>query len=572
MRVLLIIFTLLLSAPAIAQQQYKNLLHKPYKEKVLGVHALYRDLINISDSTQRAKQANELIDFARKNKDRGLELEIYFFQNFWNAFYQNQAKEVSLKVLKDQLEQVSRENIDFLRARALRALAEFYWKREQNYELAFEQYLLLDKELAKTKPEDYPEMARDLMQIGQSYYYFQDYDLAISYFKKAIILPENSFNTMVLNDARNTLGLCYQNLKMLDSADYYFNQVIQTRFSEAQVWKRIATGNLGNSMYMRKQYDKAIPLLQTDLQGATAIKDDGCAAGAATLLADIYREKGDLKQAQTFIKQAQYHINQSKQFDRLRILYPIISKWYAATGNLQQSKSYLDSSIVAHSRYTEKFNALKVLRAQQKVSAKQEQLQLATLSLEQAKKSNERNLFLLVVLVLLVVLILGYLILRKRQHHTELAKLKVESELRKAKDEINLFIYKINEQSKITQKFSDELKKIKNTESNERKMLEQTVLELRQAKILTDTDWLNFQKHFTLVFPGFIQKIRAEHNNITEAELRYLMMSRLQLSHKEMAQALGISPDAVRVTWNRVRKKLGGTLSDTPQSLVESVV
>ena len=554
-----------------ASAQYAHLLHKPYKEKMVGVHAMYKDLIEIKDSLQRAKKAEEIKHFARKHGDRGLELEVHFFQVFWNAFYQNQPRKVSLKQLQTQLEVVSKEDIDFLRARALRAMAEFYWKVEQNYELAFAQYLLLDKELATIQPEDYPEMARDLMQIGQAFYFFQDYVLAKQYFKKTINLPEDAFNTIVLNEARNTLGLCYQQLNELDSADYYFKQVQQTTFSEAAVWKRIATGNLGNSMYLRKQYDKAIPLLQIDFNGSIAENDYGCAAGAAILLADIFREKGELAKAGDLISQARHYIKKAAQPDRLRLLYPIMSKWYAAKGDQERSKQYVDSSVKAFNNYNEKFSALKVLRAQQKVDRQKEQLQLANFTLEKQRKVNERNVMIVVVLGLLVVLVLGYVVLKRRQQATEIEKLKVESELKSAHDEINLFIGKINEQSKITERFSEELEKLKNSESEERKLLEKTVMELRTAKILTDEDWLHFQKHFAKIFPRFISYLRQYYPSITDAEIRYLMLSKLQLSHKEMSQALGISADAVRVTWNRVRKKLGGSLNDTPQTLIEKM-
>lgn len=565
-RILLVITLIVYSF--YAQGQYEKLLYKPYNEKVIGVHAMYRDLINISDSVQRAKKAEEIKAFARKHNDRSLELEVNFFQIFWNAFYQNQPKKAALKALQEQLDIVSKENISFLKVRSLRALAEFYWKKEQNYEMAFEQYLLLDKELTTIKPSDYPEMARDLMQIGRAYYFFQDYNLAKEYFKKAIKLPENTFNTMVLNDARNTLGLCYQELDKLDSADFYFKEVQKNTFPEAAVWKRIATGNIGNSMYLRKQYDKAIPLLETDFNGAVAENDDGCAAGAAILLADIYREKGNLEKAEVFIEQAKYHIEKIGQSDRLRLLYPVMSKWYAAMGNTEKSKQYIDSSVVAFNRYNEKFSALKVLRAQQKVDRQKEQLQLA----DKQRKIMERNLMIAIAMGLGVVLVLGYFILKRRQQATEIEKLKVENELKRAQSEITLFVNKINEQSKITERFSQELEKLKNSETEERRLLEKTVTELRTAKILTDEDWLAFQQHFAKIYPNFITHLKTDFPAITEAELRYLMLSKLQLSHKEMAQALGISPDAVRVTWNRVRKKLGGTLNDTPQSLMEGVV
>lgn len=158
---------------------------------------------------------------------------------------------------------------------------------------------------------------------------------------------------MVINDAKNTLGLCYQQLNDLDSADMYFNKVLKTPFPEAQVWKRIATGNIGNNMYLRRSCDKAIPLLETDFSGAVAQNDYGCAVGASILLADIFQDKGNMQRAASYIALAKENIEKGQQYDRLRLLYPVMSKWFAAKGDTERSRKYLDSSITATNRYNE---------------------------------------------------------------------------------------------------------------------------------------------------------------------------------------------------------------------------
>ncbi len=537
--------------PKLAAAQYEQLLHKPYAEKVTGIHAMYKDLIDIPDSVQRVRRAEEIKSFAREHKDRRLELNVDFFMVFWNAFYQRQPEEVSLRTLTEQLELTTRENVDFLRARSLRALAEFYWGIEKNYELAFEQYLLLDKELASARSDDYPEMARDLMQIGKSYYFFQDYALAANYFKKAILLPETPFNTMVMNDARNTLGLCYQQLNDLDSSDYYFNEVMKTTFPEANVWKRIATGNLGANMYLRKQYDKAIPLLETDFNGAVAENDYGCAAGASIILADIYRDNGKLDLAKTFIAHAQHHIRKAEQPDRLRLLYPVMSKWYAATGDAERSKQYVDSSVTAFNQYNEKFSALKVLRAQQKVDRQKEELQLAAFTLERQQKIAERNLLILLVLILCFITVLTYFIQRKRQLAKDIKLQAATQELEIAALNLNRFTESILEKNKL-------IEQLQNRSSEEDKA--EIFQELQQSTILTEDDWQSFQLLFDKAYPGFIPRAKEKYPELSIGELRYFVLSRLNLSAKEMAAMLGVSPNTIQVIRHRIRKKLN--LSD----------
>ena len=559
-----ILYLWCLCLPLTAVAQYENLLHKSYAAKLDGYSKLYLELIALKDSVAIAHRTAAIKTFAKQHKDKALELEMDLFMAYHNIEFKEHRSPKCISDLQQIIANAEKEKINHIKIRAMRVLADYYWEELKNYELAFEQYILLEKEIDKVGVEDYPEKPRDLTKIGEAYYFFQDYGKAKQYFKKAINVPENNFNTMFLCSARNTLGLCYQQEKNYDQSDYYLNQIVQTKFAKPkEEWVRIATGNIGANYYFRKQYDQAIPLLEYDFNGATAIGDYGCAAGAATLLADIFRERGKLELAGKFIADAQYNIVKVGQLDRLRLLYPIMAKWYAAVGDMSKSKQYIDSSVVAFNRYNEKFSALKMLRAQQKVDLQKEQLQLA----DKQRKIMERNLMIAIATGLGVVLVLGYFILKRRQQATEIAKLKVESDLKRAQSEINLFINKINEQSKITEKFSDELKKLKSSETEERRLLEKTVTELRTTKILTDEDWLGFQQHFAKIYPSFIQNLKMDYPAITEAELRYLMLSKLQLSHKEMAQALGISPDAVRVTWNRVRKKLGGTLSDTPQSL-----
>ncbi len=555
-----VFFVLFCSLQAYAQ--YEPLLHKPYRENVLGIHSMYADLINIKDSTLQANKAEEIKLFARNNKDRSLENNVDFFLNFWNAFYRNQPQNVSLTKLTLQVEKYTKENIDFLLVRSLRALAEYYWKFVQNYELAFEQYLILDNELKKSKAADYPEMARDFMQIGEAHYYFRDYHSANRYFKQAISLPENEFNTEVLNAARNNLGLSYQHLNKLDSSDYFFREVLKTSFAEAKVWKRIAKGNLGTNQYLRGSYDQAIPLLESDFYGATRENDFGCAAGAAIILADIFREKGKLEVSRTFIDYAIENIEKAWQPERFRLLYPVMSKWYSATGNAQLSKQYLDSSVLAINRYNEKYSALKVLRAQQKVDRQEQELKQASITLEKERKTAERNLLFVLVMLLCVVMVLSYYIQRKRQQVKDLKLQKASQDLEIAKQSLKIFTENIQKKNKLIEELERQL------DSDTDLTL---VQQLQKSTILTEDDWQNFKFLFEQVHGGFLQRLKEKYPNFSPAETRFISLAKLSFSTKEMATALGVSSQSIRTNWYRIKKKLDLSDTVTPKELVEDI-
>ena len=144
---------------------------------------------------------------------------------------------------------------------------------------------------------------------------------------------------------------------------------------------------------------------------------------------------------------------------------------------------------------------------------------------------------------------------------------KSEADLKRAQVEISQIIEKIHHKDMIINQINDEINKLQlNKDSTER--ISSTLAALRAKQILTSQDWLSFLSLFNTLYPQFIMKLKHQFPKITEAEIRYLMLVRIGLNHKEMANMLGVSTDTVRVTWNRTRKKLGGSVDEAPQVLL----
>jgi tetratricopeptide (TPR) repeat protein len=561
----------MLLLPLFTMGQYQSLLHKSYAENIAGYSKLYVSLIDLKDSAKIENRVDSIKTYALNHNDPALALEMDLFMCYHNIEFKGHRGQKCIDDLKALIERSAKAHAPFVKIRAIRVLANFYWVYEKNYELAFEQYLLLEKEVDQVSATAYPEKPRDLVKIGESYYYFQDYDKAIQYFKKALAVPENEFNTMVLNSARNTMGLCYQKLNDFQLSSDYFNEVIHTRFKKPQKeWVRIAKGNLGYNFYLQGKFDQATSLLIIDFTGAEQIGDYGPAAGAAMPLADIYLRREDLSKAWYYLTHAKENIRKSEQTDRLRFWYPLVSKFYAAAGKQKLANIYLDSAINSINDYQQKFSGLKMMRASQKINLREEALRNAGLALAAQRKQNERNLLMALAVFLAVASLLVYRHQKRKRQAAEVAQQQTARELQRAQKEINRFIQKVSEQNSLVETFQAELHRFKDAGSNEKQILEKTLSELRSSTILTGEDWLYFRQHFATVYPDFERLLKGKYPTMTESELRYLMLTRLGLSHKEMAQMLGISTDGVRVTWNRVRKKMGGTLAQSAQQLLVS--
>ena len=109
------------------------------------------------------------------------------------------------------------------------------------------------------------------------------------------------------------------------------------------------------------------------------------------------------------------------------------------------------------------------------------------------------------------------------------------------------------------------IKIVKDTEDED-------VAHLLGQKILTDEDWRTFKIRFGSIYPHFFVRINESLIIITEAEIRILVLMRLNLKSKDMANILGISPQSVRVCKMRLKKKLLTQDYKTVEDFLQDIV
>ncbi|SDW08207.1 helix-turn-helix transcriptional regulator [Aequorivita viscosa] len=88
---------------------------------------------------------------------------------------------------------------------------------------------------------------------------------------------------------------------------------------------------------------------------------------------------------------------------------------------------------------------------------------------------------------------------------------------------------------------------------------------------MTQTDWVEYQNLFEEVYPDFFPSLLASYPDLSQAEIRYLCLEKLQLTNNEMALVLGVSANTVRVTKHRIRKKLNIESQQEMEKLIQSL-
>ncbi len=380
---------------------------------------------------------------------------------------------------------------------------------------------------------------------------FGDYQRAISYFKRVIAMPFTDFSTFAFRHALNDLGLSYRELNQLDSSDIVFEKLLVHADSTSPQWVGIASGNLGYTAYLRQDFARAVPLLLKDIEVAEQYGELGLAAGAYIPLADIYLSEGKLTLAGDYLKKAKRYIYQTQQLDRLARYYPIASKWQAKMNQPQKAILYLDSALIWQKSVSEKFSALQLMRANQEVVASQNEKTIQGLNEVAERNRLLRNTSLIVLGIILISLLIVYrqqsqrIKAERKLKKAELSQAHIE--LESAKTLLETYRRKINNNSKIIQSLED---------AEDIGEKEKTIEALRATTILTETDWDAFRAQFQKAFPQLLEKLPDSYPNLSPADVRFLLLTKLELSSLEIANALGVSPASLRVTWYRIRKKL----------------
>jgi hypothetical protein len=125
-----------------------------------------------------------------------------------------------------------------------------------------------------------------------------------------------------------------------------------------------------------------------------------------------------------------------------------------------------------------------------------------------------------------------------------------ETELENAQHELSVLTKNLMEKSNILEQMKKEMAQI--TDETEKS---QYLEKLSNYSILKDEDWHEFKLIFEKVYPNFINELKQEFEDITPAEIRLLVLEKLNFSQDAMANNLGVSKQAIYQTKYRLRKK-----------------
>lgn len=550
----------------------------------------------LSQKGERDVFMEKVNKWATFRKDKNLLKELQFIKRKQTAIADFPSEERQKKCLEHIESHRNSDDLFFL-AFCHHELGQIFFQN-QNYEQAFEHDLKALEIYEKIGFENVPNIGKILHEIALHYYFFRDYEEVVRLMRISTKFPP--FSKGLDMQRYNNLGMSYMKMGEKDSAVYFLNKGISVaKRYKSEIWEGLFLGNLGELYYVEKEYDSSLAYFRKNyIYNKDEAKHITVKINSHVNMAKVLLELDSVQKAYGFLKMAENTFsslktnpsyvgakylgdrqqveNAKRQYFEAQINYLI------RTGHFQTAIKYQDSLLKIRKEIERKYNSAVGKVASKKIMIHNKELQLAQ---KEQEKTKERLTYMGLVLVIIISGGSGYFYMYKSKQKKKLQvqrlivtnrisileKQQTQKDLEIAKKEIDLFISRFNEQNEVISNFENDLKRLQGLKENEQIQIRKTLDKMKKVKILTDEDWINFQNNFDTVFSEFRILLKQEIPNITASEMRYLMLSKLHFSHKEMARALGISDAAIRVTWNRVRKKFNGTLEDTPSDLIERV-
>lgn len=219
------------------------------------------------------------------------------------------------------------------------------------------------------------------------------------------------------------------------------------------------------------------------------------------------------------------------------------ARYSEITGDAAAALTYFQQARCLRDSLARRNDARRLEQVRLRVETEKYMGELARLESERKLQRWQRNAALATLALVVVIAYAGFQRMR-------LQRRKKEAELVRAEADLRILTQHFQEKSQLVEHLREEMAQLQATG-----LRSQYLEELTSSTILTDADWLRFRTLFEKVHPAFIAEQKTLYPGITQAELRYLLLEKLQLSTREMANMLGVADGTVRQTRSRLRKK-----------------
>jgi tetratricopeptide (TPR) repeat protein len=411
--------------------------------------------------------------------------------------------------------------------------------------------------------------------LGSIHLELKNLDQAHDYFVKAVNNSKNQGDDTALARSKSLLGACLE--KMGD-----YPQAIELQNQSLTLYGQLGDDlgisqvhdHLGSIYEDLNRFDLSLSHFNQALENHPK-QPDRLLSNILNNLGDVYRKTGQYDQAMAFTQQSLQTAQTIHDKDEIGSAYKDLSKTEALLGNYPKAFGYLQTfqesdSELQDIRNTDQANAL-----QRIYNTQQQENQIRSLVQKSQIAQARQNLMLGGILVLLLGGVsLFFYTKKKRQQDRKIQayeKRMLEVELEKKlavednlQDQVQLknsalsrYSLHLSQKNKILSSISDTLKKMVSRDQMDLRPKLKSLIKEIDFNLSQEHEWDEFMHFFQEIHPAYTKRITdVALEPLSPAEKRLGILLRLNLSSKEIAGILRVTPDSVRVARYRLRKKL----------------
>ena len=153
---------------------------------------------------------------------------------------------------------------------------------------------------------------------------------------------------------------------------------------------------------------------------------------------------------------------------------------------------------------------------------------------------------------------LEYENLVKEKRISEIEKEKLRNELKYKGQELATITLNNSRRNNLINELISKLQTVSSAgDTEEIKKNASSLIKELESQLKDESDWKKSEEYFNTIYDGLLDRLRATYPTLSKTDLKLCVYIKLNMSTKEIADLMNISPRSVEMARYRLRKKLG---------------
>ena len=399
-------------------------------------------------------------------------------------------------------------------------------------------------------------VAITLRKIGIIESELKEYDHALNTFRVALEIERDINNVEGIANLLNNIGVIFYERGDYNKALEYYGQSMPL-FKESNNLNRLpaAYHNLARVYLKQGKIDNALHFADIGLPIARETNNRMALLESLQLHAEIALAKKDYKQAYEYQQEAEA-IEDSVSSKQSNVQYAQL-KSLIETERKEQEIDFLKKEkewTIFRQKMTYAALALAlfvggiVIYFQRKIIRDKKELLQKNKQIHDAQQA----------------------LLNVELENKQLSEKQLQYDLEFRHKELLTYTLNLAQKNTIMQNVREGIQELSSTTDKDSKIKISRLVKTIDYSLESEKDWDEFRMYFEKVHSSFFDKLKTQYPDLSQGDQKLCALISLNLSMKEMAELMGISPESVKMARHRLRKKLSLATEENLSDFVAS--